>query len=202
MSRIVRIIVWAIILFAFYFFISTVVKSCGSSENKAQLTDEDTEMLDDNFEDTGGDYFEDSEDDFEGTGEEDSREDSSEDSASQDKEQETFEEPVASSAVEKPASEKAPSKINVEKPNPPSNTVSSSSGKYLVVTGSFLMKENADKMIRKLKKMGYSNAGMIIFEASQYHTVTSGRYASRSDANSVVQSLKAAGIDCYSHRIK
>lgn len=202
MSRIVRIIVWAIILFAFYFFISTVVKSCGTDKNPTASLENDTEMVDGDFEDTGDEYFEDSEDEDEAFDNEDSSENVNEDDASNDDNSQSFEEPIASSAV----SENPPSKKVEKKSEPESNYTSSpsssSSGKYLVVTGSFLMESNANGMIKKLKKMGYSGAGLIIFEASQYHTVTSGRYASNSDARSVEKNLKAAGIDCYVHRVK
>ena len=220
MSRIVRIIVWAIILFAFYFFISSVFKSCSIKKDPAPSFEKETEMVDSDYGESGdesdSEYFEDTGDDYDATDAADGESD--------------FDDPISSSAVnsegqnitesgreiqEDVANETENSDSDnttdsatneVEETTSSSSTYTSSashslSGKYLVVSGSFLMESNADNMISKLNKMGYDGAGKIIFEASQYYTVTAGRYSSMSDARSVEQALKSQGVDCYVHRI-
>ena len=194
MGRIVRIIVWAIILFAFYFFVSTIFKSCGGKGNKGAATaDSNTELSDPLFDDSENEYFEDTGDDYE-IAEEKTQNDNNypEYEDSQD-----YEEPIASSAVSEPSSSKSAS----ESSNKTSSVVSSSSGNYYVIAGSFLMKSNAENMVDRLIKMGHPDAVMIVFDTSQYHSVVSGRYNNMSDAKSVVRDIKAEGIDCYVHRI-
>jgi len=203
MGRIIRIIVWGIIVFSFFYFISSVYKSC-SAPKQDSTTIESEATLDDSLEEDeySDEFFEDEPDTSE--------------------EIETFFEDEVPSRIDEEDSdidfemERIPAESNNSKPStntsqpkstPPSTTKTpppstATGGKYFVITGSFLMKENADKMISKLNKLGYRNAEMVIFESSQYHTVTSGRYGSKSDADSAIQSLKNAGIDCYAHTIK
>lgn len=69
-------------------------------------------------------------------------------------------------------------------------------GNYLVICGSYLLKENAENMIKKLKKQGYTNAKITIFNASGYHSVIAGQYSSQSEAQKTMNSLKKQGIDC------
>jgi cell division protein FtsN len=83
-----------------------------------------------------------------------------------------------------------------------SNTKSSSyneNATYLVVAGSFLVKDNADNMRQKLQNLGYS-AEVRNFNYSQYHSVIAGRYNSKSDADNTVAQLKNRGISCYVHK--
>ncbi len=70
-------------------------------------------------------------------------------------------------------------------------------GSFMVICGSYLLKENADKMVQKLKIMGYSNARVTIFDASEYHSAIAGHYASQGDAQKTASSLKQKGIDCF-----
>lgn len=73
------------------------------------------------------------------------------------------------------------------------------SGKYMVLAGSYLLKENADEMVSKLQKLGYNNAEIVVFNFSQYHTVCAGRFNSNSTANQLSSQLKRNGIDNYVH---
>jgi hypothetical protein len=70
---------------------------------------------------------------------------------------------------------------------------------YLVVAGSFLVKDNATRMMQKLQGMGYT-AEVRNFNFSQYHSVIAGRYYSKSDADYVASQLKSQGISCYVHK--
>jgi predicted ribonuclease toxin of YeeF-YezG toxin-antitoxin module len=102
--------------------------------------------------------------------------------------------------------EKPVKKVEEEKKNPkPATKVTADNftintgngGSFMVICGSYLLKENADKMVQKLKKMGYSNARVTIFDASEYHSAIAGHYASQGDAQKTASSLKQKGIDCF-----
>ena len=83
----------------------------------------------------------------------------------------------------------------------PSSTSSGSSyGDYMVIAGSYLLEDNARKMIRKLQGMGYNNAEIVYFDQSQYHSICAGRYDSKSTAKETSSRLKGNGIDSYVHR--
>ncbi len=79
---------------------------------------------------------------------------------------------------------------------------SSSTGKYLLICGSFLIKENAEKMKSKLSGLGYSNSEIVVFDYSQYHSVSAGRYDDYDTALKQVDALKRQGIDAYVHTRK
>ncbi|GEM_PF-1724600 len=79
---------------------------------------------------------------------------------------------------------------------------STSGGGYLVVAGSYLIKDNAQKMIDKLKNLGYSGAEMVNFDEGKYHSITAGRYTSYDAASDVAAAIKNKGIDCYVHTRK
>ena len=74
-------------------------------------------------------------------------------------------------------------------------------GRYMVVAGSFLIKDNADKMKRKLHNLGY-NAEVVNFNLSQYYSVIAGRYSDRSSAQETVNILKRNNINSYVHKKK
>ena len=75
-------------------------------------------------------------------------------------------------------------------------------GKYLVIAGSYLIRENAEKMIKKLNDLGYRDASIINFELSQYHSITAGRYFSYDRAAEIARAIQGRGIDCYVHTRK
>ncbi len=70
-------------------------------------------------------------------------------------------------------------------------------GPYLVMAGSYLLKDNAAKMVNKLKKMGYSQAETVVFQASEYHSVVAARYNTESKAKSAAADLKRKGVDSF-----
>ena len=94
---------------------------------------------------------------------------------------------------------KAPTSTN--KPKPSKRATTSSSGSYLVVAGSYLVKGNAVKMKDRLYNLGY-NSEIVNFDLSQYYSVLAGRFSSRGDAKSAVTILKRNGIDSYVHTKK
>jgi cell division protein FtsN len=78
-------------------------------------------------------------------------------------------------------------------PNP-SNTKSSNSPKVMVVTGSFLLKENATKMVSNLKNAGFSKSKTVIFDKSEYHTVVVDNNLSSEEAYSLKTKLNNNGF--------
>ena len=73
-------------------------------------------------------------------------------------------------------------------------------GQYMLIAGSYLLEENAKKMIEKLQGLGYSNAEIIYFDQSQYHSICAGRFDSSSSARESASNLNGSGIDSYVHR--
>jgi cell division septation protein DedD len=70
-------------------------------------------------------------------------------------------------------------------------------GKYLVMAGSYLIRENAESMMKNLKKMGFTHTEVVIFDNSQYHTVLAGRYNDENSARQLVVQLKQKGVESY-----
>lgn len=103
------------------------------------------------------------------------------------------------------ASEKEKKAINTSTPKPSNKTTTqytSNDGNYLVVAGSYLIRDNAEKMVSKLKGFGYNGAEIVTFDESQYHSISAGRYSSYDEAGKVARALKNKGIDCYVHTKK
>lgn len=118
----------------------------------------------------------------------------------------------------KPVKTKTPEKTEVKKPAPaqtkpaikpepqpqpvkqqPAKTVDQpgDGGKYLVMAGSYLLRDNASKMVKKLREMGYTNAEVVIFPESEFHSVIAVRYASEAKAQAAVTELKRKGIESF-----
>ncbi len=75
-----------------------------------------------------------------------------------------------------------------------------SNGKYFVVTGSFLSEANANEMVKQLKKAGYHNAEVAVFDLSQYYTVFARRYNTHNSASDLAESIsQKLGIETYVH---
>jgi len=74
---------------------------------------------------------------------------------------------------------------------------SSSQKKYMIVAGNYLLEDNANDMVRKLRTSGYNSAETVVFDLSQYHTVIAARFADRSSADRTAERLKNEGFDNY-----
>ena len=74
-----------------------------------------------------------------------------------------------------------------------------SNGKYMVIAGSFLIKDNALDMKNRLSKLGYENSELVVFNLSQYHSVVASRYSTYEAALKISNELKRSGVDCYVH---
>lgn len=78
-----------------------------------------------------------------------------------------------------------------------SKALAGDGGSYMVMAGSYLLKENAQKMVTKLKALGYTQATVVVFSSSQYHSVVAVRYSSETKARSTATELKQRGIDSF-----
>lgn len=70
-------------------------------------------------------------------------------------------------------------------------------GDYLVIAGSFILEDNANAMAKKLRAMGYPNAGVVVFSASEYYSVVAVKHKTQEKAQLSVDALKRKGIDCF-----
>lgn len=74
---------------------------------------------------------------------------------------------------------------------------SSSSGRYMVIAGTYKQKVNAENQVSKLKRLGYSNAEVELFDRGSYAIVLVDRHDSESAAQKMVGKLRGEGIDSY-----
>ncbi|MDX1410062.1 MAG: SPOR domain-containing protein, partial [Saprospiraceae bacterium] len=97
-----------------------------------------------------------------------------------------------------PASEPKAEETVTTPPAPPASTAESPDGIHLVIAGNFLERANADKRARQLREKGFTNAEVVNFQLSQYHTVCAGRYHDLAEARRMAKKLKDYhSIDAY-----
>ena len=210
--RYLKITLSGTMLFLVYLWVTVMFNSCNSKP--ATTNSDSTEILEEEM--NGVDYTE-SEAEFEGEDEEDY-----EAKPMAEEEEESYEEEddyeAGDYTSEEPSNErnfpiteetestgntsltprkKRTSNTQVDE-NPYEST--SSSGQYMVIAGSYLLEDNAQRMINKLQGMGYSNAEIVHFDQSQYHSICAGKYDSQRSASQTASSLKSSGIDSYVHR--
>jgi hypothetical protein len=178
-------------MFLVFLWVSSIYKSCQKEtlEEQApagmeeQATPEE-DILSDLFEDDGS---------FESDSEDPSTENDFDNNASFEADEEEMPETVT-----KPK-EKVPTYSSFEQEEIKPLSPQTKGGKYLVISGSYLIRSNADIMVKKLEKMGFDKAEIVQFDLSQYHSICAGRYDSQSSAQSIVNQLKSQGIDSYVH---
>ena len=193
MGRSLKIVVYVAVLFLAYLWIATVAKSCNKqdtadSNNNTEMVDDMTDVESDEFED---DLFEDEEgSDLDETATTDGMGGGT---YQEEDDGDTIDYTEVDAIINKTTTTKSP--VTSTK----SNTKSTYSGKYMLLAGSYLIEDNAQIMIKKLKKLGYANAEMVIFDMSQYHSVCAGRYSSLSSAQQESGALRRKGIDNYVH---
>lgn len=76
-----------------------------------------------------------------------------------------------------------------------STASSSSTGDYLVIAGTFSQKSNAEAQVKKLVKLGYTNASAQNFDRGSFTVALVDRFATLSEAQKLEKELKAKGID-------
>lgn len=200
MSRLLKILLYAVVLFFLFLWLSTIVKSCGADKETTPPSTS-TASTAENSEETydQDDFFEDESEDV-------SNEDPSEMSNdSEDKIDYTEIDKVVEDNLNKQESKPAkPSTTRPSQPQPstsnkPTVSKGNSNGKYMVIAGSFLIKDNAKDMQKRLSKLGYDNSELVVFDLSQYHSVVASRYSTYEAALKVSNELKRNGVDCYVH---
>ena len=77
------------------------------------------------------------------------------------------------------------------------NSNSISQGKYMVIAGNYDKMVNARRQVRKLKRLGYNNASIEIFDRGKFAVVLVDRFADMASAERLEKDLKAESIDCY-----
>jgi hypothetical protein len=75
--------------------------------------------------------------------------------------------------------------------------VGNDNGEYMVIGGSFASIDNANMLITKLKKIGFSKAEAVRFENSANLYVIAGRYEFIGGAEAAIRTLKANKVDSY-----
>lgn len=107
-----------------------------------------------------------------------------------------FEEEPANQPTTPPANTpKRRNEVNTTEPRPVA--ASERSGDYLVLAGSYKVRENADTEVERLQKLGYENAEVSPFNKGAYAVVLVDRFTSANDAQALVKELKAKGVDSY-----
>ena len=156
-----------------FFGISATIQSCGGKKKAEEVTED----LADKAEDLADSYSEDEffEDDGEQT-------------------EGSVEENSINTNEEAEVTNTSRSYSNTTTTSPSRST---SANPYFIVAGNYLLEDNADEMIKELKRKGYQGAEKVVFDLSQYHSVIAGRYSSRSAASSASGELKRAGVDNY-----
>lgn len=191
MNNIVRIILYIVGITLLYLWISTMMGSCNASNPVDDIVDAATET---NIIDAE-EYFE--EDEFEGGQTIDLSEDDSFETDGTTTDYTALDEAIDKS-FEEAAAPKATTQKSTPKQSsqPASRSQSNSNGKHMVIAGNFLQEGNANKMVTKLKNMGYS-AEKVVFNNSQYHSVLAARSNNYSSVSNVSNELKRNGIDNY-----
>lgn len=178
------------------------MRSCGSSKTAETLSN-----LDANSEDPIFQADEDSGDDGYIISDENDK-DTDEGSYSKENPSDTEDEHLAYTADDMDKEdfiEKSPDKIKktISRDAIRETTYSSSdNADFLVIAGSFSNELNADRMVQKLKDMGYSDTKKIVFDFSQYYSVVTGKYDSESSAKDMSIELKNKNINAYVHKMR
>ncbi len=187
MNKILKAIIYILILTFLYLWLSTVFDSCGEKTDTAVEETENTldDVLGDedltDFTSTG-----DSDDEFESDDEETSYEEVAAEQAEDISNDLT--EPLQETASTPPVS--AP-RYNED-----------SSVPYLIVAGSFSQEGNANTLVDKLRRMGYNDAEKVRFDESSFYSVVAERHSDSDRAHKNARSLKGRGVDCYVHKRK
>jgi len=195
MARILKILAYAVILFLLYLVITGFLKSCNNNSKVASASVENT------IESESGDaFFE--EEEFEGEENTLFADNVGEiEDIDYDKIDKAVEKRTKSNGEDTPVYVEKEEKTAPPKPSTPSN-YDSSSGSYMVIAGNYIINTNAENMVLKLKKNGYNNAEIVIFDMSQYHSVVANRFSDYNSAYNLAKQLEAKGIDSYVHRKK
>jgi cell division septation protein DedD len=70
-----------------------------------------------------------------------------------------------------------------------------SEGKYMVIAGTFRQMANADRMVSRLRKMGYNETRISKFDRGKYAVALVNRFSSLNSARQLERDLESKGID-------
>ncbi len=197
-----------IILFVGYIWFSQVMRSCGTNDTTEAMSNLDGNIEDEDAifqadEDSGDDgYIISDENDTSQEDDEYTEENAKENPSDLDDEDLAF---VADGMDEEDFVEKSPekAKATIRREAIRETTYSSKeNADFLVIAGSFSNEVNADRMVQKLKDMGYSEAEKVVFDFSQYYSVVSGKHDSESTAKEMSIELKNKNINAYVHKMR
>lgn len=73
-------------------------------------------------------------------------------------------------------------------------------GDYLVLAGSFRVRQNGDIEAARIRKLGYPDAEVVLFNRGAYATVLVSRFESSTEAEQLVKKLKGQKVDAYVHK--
>ena len=79
----------------------------------------------------------------------------------------------------------------------PTSTITRSTGKYMVIAGTFSKKASAQQQLKKLKGMGFNNASIEPFDRGKFDVVLVDRFDNMAAAERLVKDLKAEGVSSY-----
>lgn len=208
MQRVLRIVLIITFMLLLILWFSTIFNTCNKKNNEELTSEQMDEVLGDStdvFSELGDEFFEDDQGVLKET-------ESSENVTNLEGGDDVFGE-SSSESVSDPYSDpeeftdytgsESSSETVSNSTNSGNTTVTTANDNaaYLIVAGSFLVKDNADRLKNKLVKMGYT-AEVKSFDYSQYYSVIAGRYNSRSSANNIAAELKSRGIDCLVQKRK
>lgn len=188
MSRLLKILVYAVVLFFIFLWISTVYKSCSESENKTASSTSEP-IVEATY--SANDFFEENTEESKTNG----------DAIDYTEIDKVVEEKVNESRPT-PTKEVAPDEIvstSQSTTNNPTVNQGNENGKYMVIAGSYLIKENAERMRKRIADLGYQQSSLVVFDLSQYHSVVAARFSDYDKALKVSNELKRRGVDCYVH---
>lgn len=75
--------------------------------------------------------------------------------------------------------------------------ISTKTGEYLIMGGSFRQRSNADNMVKRLHKLGFDDAAVYLFNRGAYAVAVVDRYDSWSKANATKKELQSQGIEVF-----
>lgn len=192
MQRVLRIVLIITFMLLLILWFSTIFNTCNKDKTDVESTEtlmEDSDSLG-VFEDLGDEFFEDGEDVF--NEETESTGDAVTNNDTESEATDIFETETTDDYTDYTGTTTTSSQNN-------NIGTSSDAARYLVVAGSFLVKENAVSMQKKLQNMGYKSE-VRNFNFSQYHSVIAGRYNDKASADRTASEIKAKGISCYVHQ--
>lgn len=105
-------------------------------------------------------------------------------------EDDTEESTKASTGTKTPANTGTSTSDTSEKPT-------YSEGKYMVLAGSFTKRALADAQVKSLRKMGYNEARVEIFDKGKFAVVLVNRFDNMADAERLVKKLNSSGVKSY-----